>query len=185
MAQNLFKPEENIPTKSLCHRCGNPLNNEVAYCTKCGEINTVFATTINAHKPCPVHNQPIVNVCSLCNRPVCKSCYENDSQKDGPYKCAQCLAKCAQLETSYLEQLEKNGKCARHSKRTRVGKCKACGFPVCEYCGYLWMEGRLVHRITDGLYCANCSKTLISSISRERRKPPPPKKSRESVGELV
>ena len=32
------------------------------------------------------------------------------------------------------------------------------------------MEGRLVHRITDGLYCASCNKVLISSISRERKK---------------
>ena len=168
MTHYIFETEAISPTKSHCHRCGHLLSNDVTFCTNCGKINTTFAPTINAHQRCPVHSQPMVNVCSLCSRPVCKSCYEDEAKTYGPYKCAQCSDRCEELEDSFFAQLEQTGKCARHSNRTRVGKCKSCGVPVCELCGYLWWEGRLFRKIVDGPYCTSCNATSSSSPGTDR-----------------
>lgn len=170
MAQHISGTIAVKPTIPSCLRCGHPSNKDVAYCTNCGKINAITHPTINAHQQCPIHRNPMVNVCSLCSRPVCKSCYEDAEKTYGSYKCAQCLDKCQELEASYLTKLEQSGKCAKHSNRTRIGKCKSCGFPVCELCGHLWWEGRLFRKIVDGPYCASCNAELVSSQEPDKTK---------------
>ncbi len=170
MAQYQLRIEEISSAKPFCRRCGHLLNHTTAYCTNCGMIHKIITSTINAHQQCPIHHQPMVNVCSLCGRPVCKTCYIGETTLQSPYKCAQCLKKCEEVESSYRTNLEKTGKCARHSTRTRIGKCKSCGYPVCELCGYLWLEGRLFKKIIDGPYCTSCNTAYFSSAGSEDKR---------------
>ncbi|MCP4608969.1 MAG: hypothetical protein GY845_09680 [Planctomycetes bacterium] len=169
MAQHQFNTEELSPAKPFCHRCGHLLDDSTAYCTNCGKIHKVIASTINAHQRCPIHSQPMINVCSMCGRPVCKTCYEGEVTLQSPYKCTQCLQKCEEIESSYRMNLEKTGKCAKHPNRTRIGKCKACGYPVCEFCGYLWLEGRIFRNIIDGPYCTSCNTACLVSPGSENK----------------
>ena len=172
MAQYQLDTKDSRSEKPFCHRCGHLLDENVGYCTNCGKIYKAIAPTINAYQQCPIHRQPMVNICSLCGRPVCRTCYEGEMILQSPYKCSQCLQKCEELESSYRMNLEKTGKCARHSTRTRIGKCKSCGYPVCEVCGYLWLEGRLFKKVIDGPYCTSCNAAFLSSSdSRSKRKP--------------
>lgn len=158
-----------------CPCCKHPFSNDVAYCKNCGKITTVFAITTDfitkiRRTSCTIHNKPAVNACCLCKRGVCELCYPHGPKEGGDFTCAECLEKCRELKRAFFVRLERTGICAKHSSEKRIGRCKSCGLPVCELCGYLWFKGLLFRKIVDGPFCSSCNIASYSGRGPDRPK---------------
>lgn len=168
---SIYNPKE-IGPFDKCLRCFSPLSDNIAYCTTCGKISTVFSVSpTEPSQTCAYHNgQPAIAHCCLCSKPICTMCNDNNKQHfsiaagcvDLHY-CVHCTARSKEIEKHFFDRLLARGECAKHPGTKSIFKCVKCALPLCGNCSYFQVSGLIRRRIKGGPYCLACFRSVNST----------------------
>jgi hypothetical protein len=144
----------------LCIHCFEPKSEERTYCLRCGHHSGFFGPRGDQHRHrCYKHPQAQAsNYCTLCDRPICQACLEREGLSllggFSTPQCHDCVAEMERLESSFLPNLLRTGKCAKHSHKRAISKCMKCDSPLCDSRAYFKRKGLLFRK--TGPYCLAC-----------------------------
>src|SRR5262249_11927550 len=155
-----------------CLRCWTPFGDDVAYCTRCGKITSVFKSlSLNRGERCSVHqNSTAERTCCLCGRPICKDCCDHVITPifmiGEQWYCCLCVKEAKTIEKRFFDALSRSNCCAKHEEIISSFTCKICGLPLCLSCTYFTAAGIFKKRPADGPYCLTCFRSVTSGRNR-------------------
>ncbi len=160
----ILNPKVPIPMQ-VCNACWNILDNDTAYCRRCGNVGTVFSTASAVHQKCFSHeSKSAVHFCNYCSRPFCEECLEINKESIlamgmYSYYCHLCLSDIERIKQQHSGRDKTI--CSRHTDRHATLTCVACGERVCSFCAYHPIVGLFRKRVEDRIFCFSCIRGLI------------------------
>jgi hypothetical protein len=160
----ILNPKVPIPMQ-VCRICWNILDDDTAYCRRCGHVGTVFSTASIFHQKCFAHkSKDAVHFCNYCSRPFCEECLETNkgsilSMGTYSYHCHLCLADIDRI-TKQQSNRDKT-LCSRHTDMHTGWTCVACGDGVCSFCAYHPVVGLFKKHVEDAIFCFSCISGLV------------------------
>jgi hypothetical protein len=143
----------------VCRICWNTLNNEVAYCTRCGHSSTCFLGG-DVRGMCFQHpERRAERTCNYCVRSFCMGCLESNADTS---LCLGCSTYCCHLcsgEMHRLKQAVQNrdrSLCFRHPNLRVSDHCNHCAEGLCDFCTYYPVTGPFRKRIVPTPLCIGC-----------------------------
>lgn len=156
-----------MPTPmNVCSDCWNILEDDKAYCKRCGYSGKIFPEILNAKNiTCHKHmSNSAVGICNYCGKPVCKECCkmtENSASTFYPAEkvyCYDCLNDIEKLSKE-AKNYNKQDYCYRHRNIKPKYKCVKCGEPICQFCTYLPIKGLINKKVViEETYCLSCMR---------------------------
>lgn len=168
---DLFEhPSETAAANSIdsCRRCLEPYGDDIAYCTRCGHVSTVFRD-VRVSGLCSYHpDKKVLRSCSYCRRGCCESCYDEfpDGKTPRSYHCKQCEDKRAEIESEFLADIRSRNVCPRHRNTQAEFECIKCGLPTCALCASVAIKGWIRKRIVKGPVCHKCKWGVLGHRGR-------------------
>lgn len=158
-------PSETAAVNSIdsCRRCFEPYGDDVAYCTRCGAVSTVFRD-VTVSGRCAYHpTEGVLRSCSYCRRGCCESCYNEftEGKTSRSYHCQQCEDKRANIELNFLSDVREKNICPRHRTDRGEFKCVNCNLPACSSCAYVAIKGWVFKRLVKGPVCHYCRWSVL------------------------
>jgi hypothetical protein len=160
---------------NACLRCFAPISpqDEYAFCTRCGEISTVFDMPEKTKGRCEYHfDRTAIGYCVLCAKPICSDCVDYTTRPFWPpiprHHCKRCVQLAKTTEQRFFDHLGASGVCAKHEGVLAAHICKKCGLPLCPPCACFRKRGLLRVHLGDGPYCLVCFRQTFFGHDRRR-----------------
>jgi hypothetical protein len=152
-------------TPYICFECWSILDDETAYCRRCGVAGTSFGYREVAGQMCFCHpGKSASQFCNYCGRSFCDNCLKTNegsilSMGTYTYHCILCLGEMERVKRQHSNR--DKSFCLRHPDVVIKDRCSECPEQVCEFCTYLPVVGLFRRRVVYKPYCFMCIRTMI------------------------
>jgi hypothetical protein len=148
----------------ICRICWNILDNQTAYCKRCGHAGTCFLGS-DVFGMCFQHSdRHAEHVCNYCVRPFCMECLTVNPDTSlcfgGPtYRCHLCSREMQRLTQAV--QTRDTSYCFRHPDLPANNKCSHCAENICDFCAYYPVKGLLRKKAEPTPLCFECVRGRV------------------------
>jgi hypothetical protein len=166
---NIYGPDD------TCLRCFTPVpvQDEYAFCARCGEVSMVFDVPERVTGCCKYHTHlNAIGYCVLCTKPICGDCIDYTTtpfwRPIPRHHYRDCVQRAGTIERQFFEHLGASRVCAKHDEVLAIYICKKCGLPLCSPCACFRKKRTATGATWRWPYCLTCFRQTFFGRDRKR-----------------